>query len=590
MVTMRQSYLYPTEVSSQSRTIQLQPTLRGTSSGVSCYLVVRIKRFPLKNKGVLTPMQARRPSFGKLLFALIPLGLGLAAASCGGDYRDRPGLVVYVVVDQLRGDLLERYDSLFTGGFRRLHDDGFRFVSATHDHAKTATGPGHATLSTGLFPSRSGIVGNDWLEPTPDGWRSVYSVEDTLTHILGLPALEGRSPANLLRGGLGDWITEADSGAIVVSASRKDRAAITMAGKTRGHTYWISENEARWVTSSFYRTSYPDWVDRINLIQMPVIFGDSIWEQTVPGPLRVTSRADTSVYEGDGVHTFFPHRFVDEVQDAAQRGALNRWAYGLTAPDVALGVFAREAVRELGMGDDEKVDLLALSFSQTDAIGHDYGPFGREQLQNLLQLDQTLGDLMAFLDEEVGERNWVMALSGDHGVLTIPEHREDVGEPGGIRATGQDLTRLRNTFRDFQTPGGDPQDVADSLVAALEDLPFVADAMSVLELTTPPPADSFVVLMRNSYHLDRWVWEYGSHGTGVVFRFVEGYYDDPAPHGTGHGSPYFYDRHVPLVFFGAGVTSGESADPVRTVDVAPTLAQLAGIATPDDLDGQPLFR
>ena len=281
---------------------------------------------------------------------------------------------------------------------------------------------------------------------------------------------------------------------------------------------------------------------------------------------------------------------MNEVQDTAQRGALNRWGYGLTAPDVALGAFAKEAVRALGMGRDETVDFLALSFSQTDAIGHDYGPFGREQLQNLLQLDQTLGDLMAFLDEELGEGHWLMALSGDHGVLTIPEHREDVGEPAGTRATREDLTRLWNTFRDYQATGGDPQELADSIVSALENLPFVADAMTVLELTTPPPVDSFAVLMRNSYHPDRWIGEYGSQGTGVVFRFVEGYYDDPAPRGTGHGTPYFYDRHVPLVFFGAGVNPGESADPARTVDVAPTLAQLAGIATPDDLDGQPLFR
>ena len=162
----------------------------------------------MKHKGFLTLMQATPPSFGRLFSTLLSLGVGLASVGCSGESRDQPSLVVYVVVDQLRGDLLERYDTLFSGGFRRLFDDGFRFQSATHDHAKTATGPGHATLSTGLFPSRNGIVGNDWLERTPDGWRSVYSVGDTLTHILGLPALDGRSPANLLRGGLADWIAE----------------------------------------------------------------------------------------------------------------------------------------------------------------------------------------------------------------------------------------------------------------------------------------------------------------------------------------------------------------------------------------------
>jgi hypothetical protein len=172
------------------------------------------------------------------LWTLIILAL-LLPTSCAPGVQEKPALVVYVVVDQMRGDLLERYDSHFRGGFRRLLDGGHRFLTATHDHGETATAPGHATLSTGVFPSRHGIVGNDWLERAPDGWRSVYCLEDSLVHVLGLPALEGRSPNNLLRGGLADWIAAADSDAIVVSASRKDRAAIAMAGKTAQHTYWI---------------------------------------------------------------------------------------------------------------------------------------------------------------------------------------------------------------------------------------------------------------------------------------------------------------------------------------------------------------
>jgi hypothetical protein len=497
--------------------------------------------------------------------------------------------VVYVAVDQLRGDLLERYDTLFTGGFRRLHDDGFRFLSATHDHGKTATAAGHAVLSTGAFPSRNGIVGNEWLERAPDGWRTVYSVEDTLTHILGMPALEGRSPRNLLRGGLADWIAEADSGAIVVSASRKDRAAIVMAGKTKGHVFWIPENEGRWVTSGFYASDYPAWVERINRNEMPIIFGDSVWAQTLPPAARAASRPDTSEYEGDGVHTFFPHLFREEVRSPDRPGALNRWAYSQPYPDAALGVFAVEAIRALGLGQDAITDYLALSFSQTDAVGHAYGPLSREQLENLLHLDRVLGTLMATLDEEVGEGRWIMALAGDHGTLTIPEYLAEQGEESA-RASNEDFTLLRRTFQAFEDAEGDPLEVADSLVAALERLPFVDDALTVLELTTPPPADSFVVLMRNSYHPDRWIGGWGSQGSGVVFRFVEGYYPDAAPRGTGHGSPYYYDRHVPLIFFGRNVAAGVSQEPVRTVDIAPTLARLAGIGAPTDLDGQPLLR
>jgi len=427
------------------------------------------------------------------------------------------------------------------------------------------------------------------MERTPDGWRDVYSVEDTLSHILGLPALEGRSPRNLLRGGLADWVVEADSAASVVSASRKDRAAVTMAGKTRGHIYWITANEARWVTSNFYADDYPNWVDRINRVDMPRIFGDSVWEQTVPPNARTASRPDTAEYEGDGVHTYFPHRFYEEVQSADRPGALNRWAYTKTSPDAALGAFAIEAIKALGLGQHDRTDYLALSFSQADAVGHTYGPLSREQLENLLHLDRVLGDLLSALDAEVGQDRWVMALSADHGVLSVPEYLAEQGQPAR-RASPDDLSRVRGVFQALSGAQGDPEEVADSLEAALEALPFVADALSVLELTTPPPADSFAVLMRNSFHPDRWIGGAGSQGSGVVFRFSEGYYPDSSPRGTGHGSPYYYDRNVPVIFLGSGVQAGESSEAVRTVDVAPTLADLAGIPFPDDLDGRPLLR
>jgi hypothetical protein len=529
-------------------------------------------------------MSASGKSIKYALFLIMSLAVG-----CSEHPKEKPALVVYVVVDQLRGDLLERYDSLFTGGFRRLHDDGFRFLSATHDHAKTATAVGHTVLSTGAFPSRNGIVANDWMERTPQGWTSVYCVEDTMTHVLGLPALEGRSPKNLLRGGLADWIVSADSGAVIVSASRKDRAAITMSGQTNGHTYWIDSNTAQFVTSTFYADDYPGWVDRINQVEMPILFGDSVWEQTMPAVARNASRPDTSGYEGDGTHTFFPHRFMDEVRDPSRHGALNRWGYTLTPPDAALGIFAADAVRVLNLGDDAITDYLALSFSQTDDIGHDFGPLSREQLENFLHLDRTLGKLMRVLDDEVGENRWVMAVTGDHGVMGMPEYLAEEGVEAR-RATREELAELRRIFEEHREMDGEAEDVTNSLISSLEQLPYVADALTVLELTTPPAVDSFTVLMKNSYHPDRWIGGSGSQGSGVVFRYVDGFYPSSSPQGTGHGSPYYHDRFVPLIFLGTGVGSGFSTEPVKSVDIAPTLASLAGIATPDDLDGRPLLK
>jgi hypothetical protein len=517
---------------------------------------------------------------------LVPLGL---VQSCDVLAPDRPALVVLVVVDQLRGDLLERYDSLFTGGFRRLHDQGLRFTNATHDHAKTATCAGHATIGTGLFPSRNGIVANEWLERSPDGWRNVYCFEDTLFHILGFPALEGRSPANLLRDGLADWIQAADSGGIVVSVSRKDRAAIGMAARAGGFIYWIPESQGQFVTSNYYADLYPGWVERFNREEMPKIFGDSIWEQTIPLNVRTQSRRDTVAYEGDGEHSYFPHRFTDEVDDPSRPGALNRWAYSQMHPDDAVAAFARAALSEALLGMDDVTDFLAISFSQTDAIGHDYGPFSREQLENLIHLDGLIGDLMDSLDEAVGDGRWVMAFTADHGTLAVPEYLAEQGEVGR-RPTADDLSALRGVFQLHQGIDGDPLEVANALVAELEALPFVEDAFPVVEMSSGPPADSFSILFRNSYHPDRWHWGYRSQGSGVLFRFAEGLYPDPVPRGTGHGSPYYYDRHVPLIFFGSGVGRGVVGDPVRTVDVAPTLARLARIPGPDDLDGVPLIR
>jgi hypothetical protein len=505
-----------------------------------------------------------------------------------GTGEESPSLVVLVVVDQLRGDLLYRYDAVFTGGIRRLLDEGFRFANATHDHGNASTAAGHAAVATGTHPSRNGMVGSDWLESTDAGWRPLHAVGDSFTHVLGLPALPGRSPQNLLREGLGDWIAAADSGAVIFAASGKAESAIILAGKKGGHVYWITENEGQFATSGFYAQAYPGWIDRFNREEMPRIFGDSVWLQTMPPRARVLTRRDTVEYEGDGVRTHFPHRFHDEVQDPHRPGALNRWVYRQSHPDAAVGALAEEAVRALGLGKDQVPDLLALSFSQTDAVGSTYGPLSREQLENLLHLDAVLGDLMAFLDKAVGEGRWVMAFTGDHGVLTVPEYLQEQGAEGH-RATPEQLASLRRTFDAFREEEGDPVDLAESLARALVGLPFVADAVTLPELASGPPADSFVALMRNSHHPDRWIGPPGSEGLGVVLRFVENFLPSSHPRGTGYGSPYHYDRHVPLIFYGAGVSAGVSTDPVRTVDVAPTLARLAGIPIPTDLDGRPLF-
>jgi hypothetical protein len=191
----------------------------------------------------------------------MPLALAtLAAAACQAQQPAPPGdgptLVVMLSVDQLQADLFARYDALYTGGLRRLLDDGFRFENATHDHASTETAPGHTTLATGVYPTRHGIVGNTWFQREGDTWRGVYSMEDLDSPILGQPDMPGRSAANIRRPGLGDWIQANDRDARVASLSRKDRSAIGLAAQARGEVYWLAGEAgvfASFVMNTFVR-------------------------------------------------------------------------------------------------------------------------------------------------------------------------------------------------------------------------------------------------------------------------------------------------------------------------------------------------
>jgi predicted AlkP superfamily pyrophosphatase or phosphodiesterase len=500
----------------------------------------------------------------------------------------RPRLVVLVAVDQLPAHLLDRYDSLFTGGFRRLRDQGFRFTQANHQHANTETAAGHAALSTGVLPFRNGIVANSWRERSGDEWHGVYAVEDSLSPISGIPQLPGRSPANLLRDGLGDWMQQADPDTKILSLSRKDRSAITLAGRTSdAHVYWLVPSANRWVTSVYYREAYSRWFEAFHQQVLPEIAADSVWESTIPAGSEVMARPDTAAYEADGVHTYFPHRFLEEGDLASEQGYA-AWLSSTPWVDDATLALAEHGMRALELGQDDVPDLLGLALSQTDIVGHRFGPLSREQLDNLLRLDRGFGDFLTFLDDYVGEGRWVLGLSADHGVLTMPEYLAESGE-FGKRTTRDEITEMVDAVRRASAVDNDrsPADVAAEVKRALEEVDWVDAVYTAWDLREEEPADTFEVLYRNSYLPERATGFFGE--MGVMVRPKAGVLVSTSTQGTSHGSPYWYDRHVPLAFLGAGVGAGSSDQAARTIDMAPTLASLAGIRAPNDLDGTPLI-
>jgi predicted AlkP superfamily pyrophosphatase or phosphodiesterase len=523
------------------------------------------------------------------LAGFLPILLSLG---CGNpEPHDGPRLMVMVVVDQLIPDLLERYDEHYSGGLRRLLDEGFRFDNAAHDHGVTETAAGHATISTGVYPKTHGIVANDWFEFDQAGEpRYVYAVADSLSPIVGIPERPGRSPRNLERGGMADWVLGADSGAHVVSVSKKDRAAVTMAGTAPGHVYWLDAEEGRYVTSTWYRQALPGWVEDFNREARTRFLSDSVWYSTIPAGLeQVVPRGDPAPYEADGIHTTFPHRFEEE-EEGSSPSDFNEWIAERPMVDAATIELAMTSVRELGLGDDDIVDYLSVSLSQVDYVGHRYGPHSVEQFDTLLRLDRLLGEFLAFLDGEIGAGRWVLGFSADHGVQPVPEYLQELGQPGG-RVGGRDFRAaarlVREALPDAAAAVSGPEQ--EQVAELLEQLDFVADALTQAELAGEPAADSLIRLQQNSYFAGRMPGPLHRYGVHLEIRLTPGTVEYTGG-GTNHGSPYRHDRHVPLIFLGAGVQPGLSDGRVRTVDVAPTLAALAGIPVPADLAGRDLFR
>jgi predicted AlkP superfamily pyrophosphatase or phosphodiesterase len=523
-------------------------------------------------------------------YSLPVLALGLLAAACGpSSQKDgEPGpvsLIVLVSVDQLPSYLFERYDSLYRGGLRRLLEDGRSYTDAVHDHAHTWTSSGHATLATGRVPARHGIVANRWLEQVEGEGKRVESVDDEGEAILGVPGKVGMSPRSLRATGLADWVVAANPEARAVVVSGKRTTSVLSAGQTAAaDVYYFEDDVGRFVTSTYYRDSDPEWIERFNRETLPELLADSLWDCAVPEVWRGLARQDAVPYENRGRQTSFPHRFEDELDDDDEPAAFFDWWDHTPKLDRAILALAREAVTSLSLGRRGPVDYLAVGLSQLDRVGHDYGPLSLEQLDAVLHLDSELDSFLEFLDAEVGAGRYVVALTSDHGVVMVPEYRRELGEAGRF-VTREEIRQARGAVGEAMARAEVPEQKKTAALKALRRYSFIADVMTVEELSTGQPSDSFVALFQRSQYPGRIPGPLAAYG--LVVRMTEG--SHPGPEVTTHGSPYLYDRQVPLIFMGSGIESGRVSAPVRTVDVAPTLAALAAVPFPDDLDGRALL-
>ena len=528
-------------------------------------------------------------SAGSTAVALALLGCMRAATASSADGTSAqraaqvPRLIVFITVDQLRGDMLDRYSKDLRYGYARLMKGGAWFVNGYQDHANTETAPGHASTMSGRFPRGTGIFSN----ATGVNTRDYPMIEVRQPQ-------PGASPDRFVGTTLFDWLKASNSAARALSVSRKDRGAILPIGKSRTDVYWYAP-EGAFTTSTYYRDSLPGWVRAFNARRIPQSYAGKQW--ALSRDPKTYTEPDTVAEENNG-RSYFPFQISDDTARATAQLA------GTPVLDSITALFALEGVNRMGLGTGPHTDLLAVSFSSTDGVGHAYGPDSREAHENEIRLDETLGWFLDSLFALRGERNILIALTADHGVQPIPALARRRGEATGNQGLIVSLAPVVASIRaGLAAAGADTMAFVyegelvavnrEALGAAKLNPDSILDAFKRGALAVPGVArvDRLRDMYRANHTSDpiarRWahqVLEDAPYDLVITLTRYSYWYRATAT----HGSPYDQDAHVPIIFYGPQVKPGRYTQFARTVDMAPTLARIAGVPPTEKLDGVPL--
>ncbi|HVS20988.1 MAG TPA: alkaline phosphatase family protein, partial [Pyrinomonadaceae bacterium] len=356
-----------------------------------------------------------------------------ARATAGAS--SRPRLVLLIVVDQFRYDYFERFGDLFgSHGIGRLMREGASWTDANFDHVPTFTAPGHAVLMTGAWPSETGIVANEWYERETE--KKVKSVSDDSTRMLaGKPGEKGYSPRRLLCSTVGDELRLADNDrSKVIGISAKNRSAILPAGRHATAAYWFSTDNGNMISSTFYFDRLPDWVVRFNQRRMADGWFGARWDRLLPNEAEYLRRAGKDDVPWENLDkssndtNFFPH-VVTGGADAPGKPFYRALDYTPLSNDL-LVAFAESAIANEKLGGGEDTDMLSVSFSANDYVGHRFGPYSQEAMDITLRVDRQIGTLLDFVDARVGLRNTVVVFTADHGASPVPEQAAQMNLPG----------------------------------------------------------------------------------------------------------------------------------------------------------------
>ena len=528
-----------------------------------------------------------------MICVLVALGASRVMAQ---EPAERPRLVVVLVIDQFRPDYLQRFRPYFAkGGFNLLLRRGANFRQAEYQHAATLTCPGHAVILTGAHANVNGIISNQWYDARAG--RQEYCAADSSVTLIGSSG-PGRSPRNLLSPTIGDQLKQATGGrSKVITMAGKDRSAIMLGGHQPDGAYWLEDS--LFFSSTHYLRELPRWVQQFNASGRVRSYAGKSWNRFLPQAAYAGMGPDDVAAEQNvaGMGRIFPHRLSDSTArflDAFKSSPFQ---------NEVLFEFAMTAVRDEKLGQDDDPDLLGVSLSANDLIGHAFGPGSHEVMDVTVRTDRLLERFFSFLDQRVGLDHVVVVLTADHGVAPLPERVEASRGPGRLdpakiaaaaeaglqaqfgaaAAPGWVLYTsspwLYLNLRALQQRGIALEEAERTARAAVRGVKGVHQALTATELRQQQDSGT-ASSAAFSFHRER--------SGNIYFELKPFVLPSRDPTGTTHGSPWSYDTRVSLLWMGAAVRRGAYAGPVSIADIAPTLATILGIAAPAGSQGRVL--
>ena len=518
-----------------------------------------------------------------------------------GSDLDKPKLVVSIVVDQMRFDNLDKYkESYSNNGFNRLIREGFNLKNNHFNYVPTVTGPGHSSISTGSTPKTHGIVGNNWFNKKTQ--KDVYCTTDLNYENLGGNAYSAKmSPNNLLVNTLGDLNRiENDMNSKTISIAIKDRGSILMGGRKANAAYWFyGKDKGEWVSSKYYMEELPEWVDNFNNSDIVSTYIGE-WNTLYDINSYKESRSDDNNFEksfkGDPSVTFpYDLNKLKHLNDGYDMLKETPFGNNLTTD------FAIEAISNEKLGKDQFTDVLTISYSSTDYIGHNFGVDAKETQDAYLRLDLEIERLLYFLDSYVGENEYTLFLTADHGASKIPAYLNSIG----IKSQNIEEGTVKNILKDvlFKSYGSNQliskvmnsqiylnneiinslnlsfNSIEKTIINTLNQLEYIDKVYTSEDIINGNFDNGYDLLIQNGYNVLR--------SGDIIFKLKENVISY-GNKGTTHGSGYAYDTHVPLIFFGKKIVQGESNVKTKITDIAPTIAKFLELKQMSDSTGEVL--